>query len=243
MVLKGILDQQQDIEVELYKIPEVALFEALATGEIDVAISAWLPYTHVKYQDMYHREIKKHSLLCDSLGLYMIVPEYAEMTSIEDLALAGSMLRNTIVIPESQNALFHFGKDIIVDYGLSNFTLVESNWDNIVTYIDESIQKKAAFAIIGVRPHWIFERYDIKTLSDPRRSLGNWEQAFVCINSDFLVRMPVICSFLANVNFTLSDIETLMEMNQTLGTEPYENAMRWINQNTSRINRWVLNVN
>jgi glycine betaine/proline transport system substrate-binding protein len=241
MVIKGILDQQPDFEVELYRLPEATMFQVLSTGEIDIVISAWLPNTHYDSISQYATSIIKHSLLCDSLGLYLVVPQYTQMWSIDDLFENRNLLRNTIVIPESQNAIYEQAKNLLTDYGLNTFSLQESTWDHIVAYVDESTKNNSAFAFIGLRPHWIFRRYELRTLYDKRHALGEYEQAFIYAHNTFPEKLPVIARFLSNVRFTLDDMETLMEMNQALGTEPYENAIRWINNNTNRINRWLVN--
>ena len=239
-VLKGILDQQPNLIVELYKVPEATLFSALASGELDVGISAWMPNTHKSYLEMYPYEIRQHSMITDSLGLYLVVPDYADLDSIEELRNFSTLLRNTILIPESQNAIYSQGSDVLSDYGLNTFSLQEASWDNIISFVDESIRNNAGFAFISLRPHHSFRRYNLKTLQDPLRSLGNYEQAYIIVNSSLPENMPLISDFLQQVYFSLNDIEYLMEMNQVLGSEPYENALRWINQNTRMINRWLL---
>jgi len=239
MVLKGILDQQQNIEVELYRLPDSTMFRVLSTGEIDIAISGWLPNTHGEYEDKYASEIKPYSMLCDSLGVYMVVPQTSMLTTIDELTLEGIALNHTIVIPESQNAIYHLGKDVLTDYNLHNFKLQESSWDDIITLTDNSLKNNSTFAYVGLRPHWIFNRYAIKTLQDPKNSLGRYEKAYLFMNLDFPDRVPVLANFFSNVRFTLEDIEQIMELNQTLGSEPYENALKWINVNMNRINGWL----
>ena len=240
-VLKGILDQQPNLIVELYKIPEDSLmFKALREDDLDIAVSVWLPLTHKEYIDKYPYEIVTFSPLCDSIGLYMIVPSYSTLIKIEELRTVAPLLKNTILIPENQNAIYEFGKDVIRDYNLTNYQLQETTWDNILAYIDESINNSSGFAFIGLRPHWIFQKYEIKTLEDTRFSFGIYEQAHILTNAKFYERMPTIAGFLEQVQFTLNDIEYIMELNQTLGSEPYENALKWINQNTFKINRWLI---
>lgn len=238
-VLKGILDQQPNLEVELYKVQDSTMFRALADEELDIAVSAWLPNTHQQYFDMYPYEIKKHSMVCDSIGFYMVVPEYAPVRNIEDLQAVAGLMKNTILVPENQNAVYHYSKDLISDYNFSSFEIRESSWDDIMNYVDESIKRVGGFAFVSIRPHWIFKRYKIKTVQDTRQSMGNFEQAYLCINSKLEERLPVVTEFLSKVRFSVNDIETLMEANQTLGTEPYENSLRWINANTQRINKWL----
>jgi len=123
---------------------------------------------------------------------------------------------------------------------LHEFTLQESTWDSIMTFVDDSIKNNIGFAFITLRPHHSFRKYNLKALKDSRGSLGHPEQAFIVVNSTFNERMPLIADFLAQVRFDFDDIESIMEMNQVLGSEPYENALRWINQNTRRINNWLL---
>ena len=240
MVLKGILDQQENLEVELYRLPDSTMFRALVDDELDIAISMWLPHTHQMYLDMYRSEIQTHSIISDSIGIYLVVPSYMPVNSISDLRNFGSLLRNTIMVPESQNAIYHLATDIISDYDLRGFTLQETAWDDIVPFIAESLSDNAGFAFVSLRPHWIFERYELKVLEDVRQSLGEHENAYLAVNSKFVERMPLYADFFSKVRFSLSEMETLLEMNQTLGTEPYENAMRWINQNTIKINLWLL---
>jgi len=239
-VLKGILDQQPNVQVELYRVPDSTMFRALAANELDVGISAWTPNTHQRFFDMYPYEILRHSMICDSLGLYLAVPGFSTLETIDDLATAGDLYRNTILMPESRNAIFHAGSNVIEDYGLNAFSFRESSWDNIVSFVEESVGNNNHFVFVGMRPHWVFQRHNLRPLEDTKRSLGDFEQAHIVVNAQFPERMPAIANFLSRVRFNLRDIENLMEMNQELGSEPYENAIRWINQNTNRINRWLM---
>ena len=240
-VLKGILDQQPNLNVELYKIPEDSvMFHALLENELDIAISVLLPLTHKDFMEKHAYEILKFDSLCDSMGAYVTVPIYADLEKVADLRNFSSQMKNTILIPDGQNALYEFGKDVIKDYNLTNYQFTETSWDNIITYVEDSLQESSNFAFIGMRPHWIYDKYDIKILEDSRHSLGIFESAHIICNVKFTEKMPTIAGFLRQVNFNLSDIEYLMELNQTLGSEPYENALKWINQNTFRINRWLI---
>ena len=216
------------------------MFKALREDNLDIAVSVWLPLTHKELIEKYPYEIVTFSPLCDSMGLYMIVPEYSSLEKIEELRNVAPQLRNTILIPENQNAIYEFGKDVLSDYNLHNYILQESTWDNIIGYIDESLNTTSGFAFIGMRPHWIFQRYEIKTLIDTRYSFGIYEQAHILTTSKFSEKMPTIAGFLQQVSFSLNDIEYIMELNQVLGSEPYENALKWINQNTFKINRWLI---
>jgi glycine betaine/proline transport system substrate-binding protein len=239
-LIKGILDQQPNLKVELYKAADSTMFKALAEDQLDIAISAWLPNSHQRYLDLYPDELQRYSLLCDSIGIYMIVPTYAPLEKIDDLKAVAGLLKNTILIPENQNAIFPLANSVLTDYGLTDFTLQESTWDNIIGFVDDSLANSGGFAFIGLRPHWIFKRYDLKTVSDPKHTFGNPEQAYIVVNSKFEERMPSVADFLRQIRLGIDDIERMMELNQVLGSEPYENALKWISDNTYRINKWLL---
>ena len=239
--IKGILDQQPGMKVDLYKVPDSTLFRALAEDELDIGISAWLPFTHQKYFEEYPYEIKKFSVICDSLGIYLLVPQYAPLDKIDDLRNIASLLNYTIIIPENKNAIYHFSKEILNDYRLNDFILQESSWDNIVYFIENAIASSEGFAFIGIRPHWINTNYEVKSLEDTRHSLGDYEQAHLVVNIHFQERMPELASFLSRVKFNLTDIENIMALNQSLGSEPYENSLRWIGNNTLKVNKWLTN--
>ena len=242
MVLKGIFDKQENLDVGLYKLPDSTLFRTLAEGEVDIMISAWLPNTHQQFLEKYPYEISKHSMICDSLGIYIAMPSYSEITTINELHSIGHLINYTILIPESSNAIFHLGNSVINDYGLSRFKLHEMPWDAIITLVEESLKSNSLFAFIAMRPHWIFDRHNLIALQDTRHSFGEFEQAYICANVEFLNNMPVIANFLRNIQFEIHDIEVLMELNQMLGTEPADNAVRWVNKNTQKVNRWLMDV-
>ncbi len=239
-VIKGILSQQTNLVVELYQLPDSTMFSSLAEKELDIAISAWLPNTHRSFIEKFPYEIQSSGVISDSLGLFVAVPGYAPLSSIEDLKRYSNLLKNNIIIPESQNAIYALGQSIIHDYDLENFKLQEMSWDNILTHIEDSLNRTSGFAIITIKPHWIYKRYNIKTLSDHKKTLGDFEYASIYVNNEFSKKVPVIADFLSKIKFSIADIEDLMEMNQTLGTEPYENAMRWIEKNNRKVNRWLI---
>jgi glycine betaine/proline transport system substrate-binding protein len=238
--LKGILDQQPNLQVNLYDVADSTMFKLLAEDKLDIVVSGWLPNTHQHYLDKYPDDIKELSMICDSLGLYMAVPNYALLQTIPDLRSVGALLRNTILIPESQNAVYPLGNEVLAIYGLNTYHLQESSWDNIVSFVDTSLENSTGFAFVAIRPHWIFTRYDLKTIDDTRHAFGTYEQAHIIANNKFETKMPVVAGFLKQVRFTLKDIEQIMDYNQVLGSEPYDNSLKWINSNTYRINKWLI---
>jgi glycine betaine/proline transport system substrate-binding protein len=239
-VIKGILDQQPNLRVELFTAPDSLLFRFLATDELDVVVSGWLPHTHRRYIDRYSHRITRHSLLNDSLGVFLAVPWYVEIDYIYELPNIAHDLQNTILIPESRNAVFELSENILNDYNLRGFDLIEMPWDNIIDIVSDHISEEWPIAFIGVRPHYSFYRYGLKTLRCTQGTFSDFERAYIFINNDLPERLPLITNFLGRVSFTLTDIEYIMTLNQVFFSDPNENANRWINENTFRVNRWLV---
>ena len=239
-VLKGILDQQPNLVVELYTAPDSLLFRFLADDELDIVISGWLPNTHGRFIEKHAQDIRRLGVLNDSLGIFIAVPDYLPIDYIYELPEVATELMNTIFVPDSRNAVFGLTQGLLKDYKLTGFELVELPWDNIIGMIEEHQENQWGFAFITPRPHYSFARHNLRALIATERTFGNFEKAHMIINNMLPERLPQIANFLSRVSFSLNDIEYIMDMNQVIASDPYENAMIWISENTFRINRWLI---
>jgi glycine betaine/proline transport system substrate-binding protein len=50
---------------------------------------------------------------------------------------------------------------------------------------------------------------------------------------------PEVYKVLDNFNWTADDMAELMVWNEEEGTDPYENAKRWIEENEDKVNEWI----
>ena len=82
-------DQLEKIgyDVELKTLTEAGpLYTGLAQGDVDLFPSAWPEVTHAEYMKTYGDSIEDLGTYYDNARLTIAVPEYSELTSIEDLA-------------------------------------------------------------------------------------------------------------------------------------------------------------
>jgi len=77
--------EEQGFEVTVNTVDPSILFQALAQGEVDATVAPWLPTTQGAYLEEYGDEIVDMGPNMEGTVIGLVVPEYMEIDSIEDL--------------------------------------------------------------------------------------------------------------------------------------------------------------
>ncbi|SDH18197.1 glycine betaine/proline transport system substrate-binding protein [Alteribacillus persepolensis] len=72
-------------EVETTSMEAPHMFAAIAEDEADAMVAAWLPATHEQYYNDYEGEFEDLGVNLEGAKIGLVVPEYVEADSIEDL--------------------------------------------------------------------------------------------------------------------------------------------------------------
>lgn len=72
-------------DVEITDLGAGLLYEGLAQGDVDVMTTAWLPFTHESYMEDYGDQLDDLGPNYEGARIGLVVPEYMEIDSIEDL--------------------------------------------------------------------------------------------------------------------------------------------------------------
>ena len=81
----AILEDYMDYEVELTMADPGIVFSAIAQGDADFFLDAWLPVTHQSFMETYGDDIEDLGLNFDGARIGLVVPAYVDIDSIEDL--------------------------------------------------------------------------------------------------------------------------------------------------------------
>lgn len=84
LVAKAVLEQQ-GYDVTITDVDPAIMFEALSTGEADVSLSPWLPVTHESFYEKHKDNLIDLGPNLTGAKLGIVVPEYMDIDSIEDL--------------------------------------------------------------------------------------------------------------------------------------------------------------
>jgi len=84
-VVKYVLENKLDFEVEMLQVEPGPMFAGLAEGDADAMVGAWLPTTHAAFYEKYEGEFEDLGVNLHGTQNGLAVPEYMDIDSIEDL--------------------------------------------------------------------------------------------------------------------------------------------------------------
>ncbi|MFW6271856.1 MAG: glycine betaine ABC transporter substrate-binding protein, partial [Desulfosalsimonas sp.] len=95
--------------------------------------------------------------------------------------------------------------------------------------------------VTGWLPHWMFAKWELKFLDDPKDIFGE-NQGYIAtiVRRGLKQDMPEVFRFLDNFQWGPGDIGQLMLwIQEDQGRHPYEKAMRWIRNNPEKTDTWI----
>lgn len=164
------------------------------------------------------------------------VPE-SEVASISDLAKpeVRSKLSGRIQGIEPGAGLTRLSKEAIESYGL-DYTLQESSEAAMLTTVDRAMRGDRWVVATAWSPHWMFGKYDLRYLADPKAALGGEEQVLALGRKDLSKDRPEVAAFLSRLNVPLDDLQSAMLVAQETS---YEAAVeQYIGEHPRLLARW-----
>jgi len=83
-VLKKVFEQA-GYSVELVAVDAGPLYQAIASGNVDCTISAWLPTTHSTYMERFKDKLVVVGTVLNGAKIGLVVPQYVTIDSIEEM--------------------------------------------------------------------------------------------------------------------------------------------------------------
>ncbi len=83
-VMKIVLEDM-GYKVTLIQVEAGPLWTAVADGSADASLAAWMPLTHKTYADKFEGKFEELGVNMEGVKVGLVVPQYMDITSIEDL--------------------------------------------------------------------------------------------------------------------------------------------------------------
>ncbi len=83
-MIKAVLEDL-GYNVEISPMESAFMWEAIASGEADAMVAAWLPTTHAAYYEDFEDQVDDLGANLEGAKIGLVVPAYMDITSIEDL--------------------------------------------------------------------------------------------------------------------------------------------------------------
>ncbi|QLD11818.1 glycine betaine ABC transporter substrate-binding protein [Microbacterium oleivorans] len=188
--------------VEMQELTEAGpLYAGLAQGDVDIYPSAWPELTHASYMETYGDQIEDLGAYYDNAKLTIAVPEYVDITSIEDLAANADRFGGQIYGIEPGAGLTAQTQDsMIPEYGLEGtYELVTSSTAAMLTELDTAIAAERDIVVTSWRPFWANEEYGLKDLEDPRGAMGDTEALHFLATGGFAEEYPEAAELIGKI--------------------------------------------
>lgn len=236
--LVDVLLRDEGYDVELMMADMRTIYTAVADGDQDVMIETWLPVTHESYYDEYGDRIELISPWFDAARIGLVVPDYVDIDSIEELNAAADQFDGVIIGIDPGAGIMNTTGQVIEEYDLE-MELMVSSGPAMAAALQGAIQNEDWIVVTGWEPHWKFARFDLKFLDDPKGVYGAAETVHTAARLGFAEEYPEVTEILENMAFSSEEIGSLMDvMDGAEGVE--ELAIRqWISENQELVDNWL----
>lgn len=237
---KAVLEDRLGYKVELLPVTQPILWTSLASGDADAMVTAWLPDTH---KDMYGKvknQVEMLGKLTGGARLGLAVPDYVPLKSVEELSANAAKFKKRIVGIDPGSGIMQLTEKLLKDYNIKNMELVEGSGTIMTSSLADAIRNKEWIVVTAWSPHWMFGRWKLHYLDDPKGSLGKEEGIYNVGRKGLKKDHPAAWAFLTRFSYTGADqLQQLMAWNQEKGADPLKNARRFMKTYPDQVNAWL----
>lgn len=237
------LEERMGYEVQLVMADIGIQYQGVATGELDAMLMAWLPVTHQDYWSRVSGSVVNLGPIYMGARLGWAVPAYVpeeELRSIEDLRdpEVRERLSGRIQGIDPGSGLMQASEQAMEAYGLEDLELVSSSGAAMTATLARAIRREQWIVVTAWNPHWMFAKWELRYLEDPRGMLGGNERVHALVRHDFYQDYPdEVTEMLARMYLPLEEIEAaLLDATRTSVDEAVD---RYMKEHPRRIRYWV----
>jgi len=233
----GQVLEDEGFNVTLTSLDNAVMWESVANGEADAMVGAWLPVTYKAQYDEFKDDVDELGPNVDRQAQNSLtVPSYMDVDSIEDL---DDQADQTITGIEPGAGIVQAAENTLESYpNLQDWTQELSSTGAMTTRLEQAIEQEEDIVITGWKPHWMFSRFDIKELEDPKKTMGEAESIVTFARQGLDDDMPEAYQILDNFEWDVEDVETVM-LDMEEGKDPEDAARNWIDENQDKVDNWV----
>jgi glycine betaine/proline transport system substrate-binding protein len=237
-VAAEVIKQKLGYPVKLQAVAAGIMWQGVATGKLDMILSAWLPVTHGEYWTKNKDKVTDYGPNFKDAKIGLIVPEYVKANSVADLKTDESFKKKIVGIDAGSGVMIKTDQ-AIKDYGLDGYKLQASSGAGMIAELTRAENKKESIAVTGWVPHWMFAKWKLKFLEDPKGVYGAAETVDNIGSLDLATKAPDVADFLKKFQWANKDeIGEVMLAIQD-GAKPEAAAKDWVAKHPDRVKEWT----
>lgn len=237
-VAAEVIKQKLGYDVKLMPVATGIMWQGIATGKLDLMMSAWLPVTHGEYWEKNKDKVVDYGANFNDAKIGLIVPEYVKAKSVADLATDEGFGKKIVGIDAGSGVMLKTDQ-AIKDYGLKGYKLQASSGAAMTSELGRAYDKQQPIAVTGWVPHWMFAKWKLRFLEDPKSVYGAAEHVDSVGSKGLEAKAPEVVAFLKK--FSWKDANEIGEVMLAIqnGQKPDAAAKAWITAHPDRVSEWT----
>lgn len=152
----------------------------------------------------------------------------------------GEQINYTITGIDAGAGIMSSTEKAISDYQLdkNNWQLQPSSTAAMTSTLAKAIKDKRPIVVTGWTPHWMFTKFDLKFLEDPKGSFGKAENIHTIVRKDLKKDEPTAYEVPDRFYWTPEEMaDVMLQVNE--GVDPEKAAADWLKSNPEKLEEWT----
>ncbi|WP_321913494.1 MULTISPECIES: glycine betaine ABC transporter substrate-binding protein [unclassified Paraburkholderia] len=242
-VAKYVLETKLNQPVKFVNADIGIQFQGVARGDLDIMVGGWLPVTHAVYYAKYKNDLDDVGVIYTGGRNGWAVPAYvpeSQVSSISDLNKpeVKSKLDGTIQGIGPGAGLMQASQKSVEAYNLNGYNLQSSSEAGMLAAVSRAYQTKQWVVATVWSPHWLWQKWQMRYLKDPKGTLGGEEQIHAFASKQFATKFPRADVFFKHFKLTLADVEAIeLEGNST--NDYASAAKKFVDAHPDKLKAWL----
>ncbi|MFI8745739.1 glycine betaine ABC transporter substrate-binding protein [Pseudomonas sp. NPDC077186] len=233
-----ILQSKLGYPVELKPVEPAIMWQGVARGDLDATLSAWLPATHGEYYAKLKDKVVVLGANYEGAKIGLIVPDYVEAKTIADLEKYAKDFDGKITGIDAGAGVMRRTEDAIKQYELASIKLMPSSGPAMATALIRAEKAGKPIVVTGWIPHWMFAKWKLRFLEDPKKVYGDDEHVDTVVNPGLEAKAADATAFLKKFSWSGEEVGAVMLAIRD-GAKPEQAAKDWIAANPQRVEGWL----
>lgn len=237
--------ERDGVDYRVTEAPHEKTYEMLGAGEVDMAVSAWLPGSHGAFIKPYEHDLLKLGVLYEPYTIWG-VPDYvpeSELAAVGDLLKPAVAARMTKLIQGigPGAGISRFSREIVAQYGLdaAGYEFRNGTLDDCVDAFERAVAQKRWVVVPLWHPQFLHNAHKIRALPEPHGLLRGKDQATLVIRKKVADLLPertlATLRRMTLGNASVAELDFMVSRNKL---DPMEAARQWMARNTNVVSGW-----
>lgn len=243
-VAKYVLERDLQQPVTFVQADIGVQYQSIARGDLDIMVGGWLPLAHAAYYAKYKNDLEDTGIIYAGAKNGWAVPDYVpenEVSSISDLnkpEVKSKLNVTSTGIEAGGGGLMLASNKALKDYDLAGYTLQASSEAGMLASVSRAYQSKNWIVATARNPHWLWQKWKMRYLKDPKGTLGGEEQVHGFASKQFASKFPRADVFFHHFKLTLSDVEAIEFEGNT--THDWSSAaQKFVDAHPEKVKEWL----